>query len=255
MWIRAVSKAIIFMGWDETPHLDKAAREALIASYPLHERDSRTKGEPSLGAGAIYPVPVDDIACAPFDVPAYWARGYGLDVGWNVTAAVFGAHDRENDVVYVYDEHYRQQVEPPIHAAAIRARGEYLRGVIDPASMGSSQADGKKLFPLYGSLGLNLTAAENAVESGILEVWQRLSTGRLRIFSTCANLLKEYRFYRRNEKGLIVKSNDHALDALRYFIVSGLGFCAVPPDYLERMGFGGRPDARVLRDYDVLAEA
>src|SRR5262249_55741096 len=154
----------------------------------------------------------EEVICTPFDIPPYWARGYGLDVGWNVTAAVFGAHDRESDVVYIYDEHYRQQAEPAIHAEAIRARGRWLRGVIDPASAGASQADGRRLYPIYESLGLQLSPAENAVESGLLEVWQRLSTGRLRIFATCQNLLKEYRIYRRDEKGRIVKSNDHALD-------------------------------------------
>jgi hypothetical protein len=35
------------------------------------------------------------------------------------------------------------------------------------------------------------------------------------------NWLGEFRVYRRDEKGHIVKQNDHLMDATRYFIVSG----------------------------------
>ena len=41
----------------------------------------------------------------PFQVPSYWKRLAGLDVGFNVTAAVFIAHDTQNDVVYVAPHH------------------------------------------------------------------------------------------------------------------------------------------------------
>jgi hypothetical protein len=75
---------------------------------------------------------------------------------------------------------------------------------------------------LYLDLGLDLETAVNAVEAGILEVWQRLSTGRLKIFKSCQNTLAEFRLYRRDEKGRIVKVSDHLMDALRYLIMSGL---------------------------------
>ncbi len=52
------------------------------------------------------------------------------------TAAVWGAWDRDDDVLYVYSEHYRGQAEPVIHAESIRSRGQWIPGVIDPASRG-----------------------------------------------------------------------------------------------------------------------
>ena len=64
--------------------------------------------------------------------------------------------------------------------------------------------------------------ADNSVEAGILKVWEYLSTGRLKIFSNCVNLVKELRIYRRDEKGRIVKANDHLCDCLRYLTLSGL---------------------------------
>jgi len=42
-------------------------------------------------------------------------------------------------------------------------------------------------------------------------------------------LLREYRFYRRDEDGKIIKANDHALDALRYGVVTGLNIAKVRP--------------------------
>lgn len=242
--------------WNDAPHLSEAAKAELWASIPPYQRDARSKGIPQLGSGAIYPVPESDIICDPFDIPTYWPRGYGMDVGWNRTAAVFGAHDREADIVYLYSEHYRGQAEPAVHAAAIRARaGDWMMGTIDPASRGRGQKDGQQLFQNYCDLGLMLIPAENGVEAGLFDVWQRLSTGRLRVFKTCQNWLGEYRLYRRDEKGAVVKTNDHAMDATRYFIVSGLPLCKVAPDYIARSGLPIRNTGRQLVDADPMAGA
>lgn len=245
-----MSKHVTFMSWGETPHLDKSAQDALLASYPPFERDARTKGIPQLGAGAIYPVPESEVICAPFDVPAWWPRVYGLDVGWNRTAAVWAAIDRETDIAYLYSEHYRAQAEPSVHAEAIRARGEWMPGVIDPASRGRGQADGQQLLQSYTDLGLHLMLADNGVETGLLEVWQRLSTGRLRVFSNLNNWLHEYRSYHRDEKGKVVKQLDHLMDATRYLCVSGIGAAQLDPAYLDKLGISA---GRVVSDYDPLA--
>lgn len=223
------SRYMVQAGWDDVPHLDARAKDELLASTPHHLRDARSKGTPSLGSGAIYPIAESELTCAPFALPAYWPRCYAMDVGWNRTAAVWGAWDRSVDVVYLYTEHYRGQAEPAIHADAIKARGAWVPGVIDPASRGRSQQDGAQLIEMYRALGLDIEPADNAVESGIYEVWQRLSSGRLKVFTTMTNWLAEYRLYRRDEKGRIVKAHDHLMDATRYLIKSGLGRAIVQP--------------------------
>lgn len=245
-------KKAIFMGWADTPHLDKSAQESLMASYSPHERDARTKGIPQLGSGAIYPIPESEILVKPFDIPAYWPRGYGMDVGWNKTAAIWGAHDRDADIVYLTSEHYRGNAEPSVHADAIRARGNWMQGVIDPASLASSQKDGTRLLPIYQSLGLNLATAENSRESGLLEVYQRLSSGRLRIFDNLQNWLMEYRLYRRDDKGAVVKERDHLMDATRYLVVSGIANFTLDPNYLDRLGHRNRG---VIHEYDPNSDA
>lgn len=216
-------------GWDDVPHLSQADKDEMFAKLAPHQRDARTKGIPSLGSGAIYPVPESEIVVPDFALPDHYRRAYGLDVGWNRTAAVWGAHDLDTDVAYLYAEHYRGQAEPSIHADAIKARGDWIYGAIDPASRGRSQKDGEQLMQTYTDLGLSIYPAINAVESGIYDTWQRLSTGRLKVFKSLQNWLSEYRQYRRDEKGRIVKQNDHLMDATRYYVKSGMDLGRVMP--------------------------
>jgi len=224
-----MSRAVITAGWDDVPHLSQQQKDELLASLPPHQREARSKGVPTMGAGAIYPILEGDIICDPFEIPKHWALAYGMDVGWKCTASVWGALDRDSDVLYLYSEHYRGQAEPSIHAESIKGRGDWIKGAIDPASRASGQKDGENLMDTYESLGLNLTKADNAVEAGILEVYQRLSSGKLKVFSTLQNWLKEYRIYRRDEKGKIVKQNDHIMDATRYLVMTGLSIASTKP--------------------------
>lgn len=216
------SKFVVMATWDDAPHLSDEVKKELWNSIPPFQRDARSKGVPQLGAGAIYPVPESDFVVDDFQIPDHWPRAYGMDVGWNRTANAFGALDRESDTLYIYNEHYRGQAEPSIHVEAIKARGAWIPGVIDPASRGRTQRDGQQLLQDYIDLGLDLEVAFNGVESGLYEVWQRLSTGRLKVFRSCQNWLSEYRLYRRDEKGAVVKSNDHIMDATRYLVMSGI---------------------------------
>jgi phage terminase large subunit-like protein len=224
------TKFIVMCTWDDVPHLTpKMRRSELWASIPPYQRDARSKGIPQLGSGAIYPVPESDLLCDAFQIPIHWPRGYGMDVGWNFTAAVWGAHDRENDVLYVNHAYKRSQAEPSVHAHGIKAAGDWLPGFIDPASRGRGQKDGSQLFTDYCQLGLKLSLADNGVESGLYSVWNRMSTGRLKVFRTLSGWLEEFRLYRRDQFGKVVKENDHLMDATRYLESRIAAFNVEPP--------------------------
>lgn len=222
------SKYVVMATWDDAPHLDDKVKKELWASIPPFQRDARSKGIPQLGAGAIYPVPESDLLVDPFTIPVFWPRAYGMDVGWNCTAAVWGAHDRENDVLYLTNEYRRSQAEPSVNVHGIKAPGDWIPGFIDPASRGRGQADGKQLFQDYCQLGLKLDLADNGVEAGLYSVWNRMATGRLKVFRSMSNWLQEFRLYRRDAKGNVVKENDHEMDATRY-LESRIGGFAVKP--------------------------
>lgn len=209
-------KYVVMATWDDAPHLSEESKKDLWASIPAYQRDARSKGVPQLGSGAIFPVPESDFSVDPFEIPKHWPRGYGMDVGWNFTAAAFGALDRENDILYLTSAYKRSQAEPSVHVTGIKAPGAWLPGFIDPASRGRSQKDGSQLCEDYRALGLNLSFADNAVESGLYSVWERMSTGRLKVFKSLGEWFTEFRLYRRDERGKVVKENDHLMDATRY---------------------------------------
>ena len=208
--------------WDDVPHLSEEWKAQALAAYAAHERAARTKGIPSLGSGAIYPFSDDDLIVPDFRIPEWWPKCYGLDVGWNRTAAVWGAKNPDTGCVYIYAEYYKGQEVVPVHASAIKGRGSWIVGAIDPASEGRGQADGVRLIDLYTREGLNLILADNSVEAGIQAVSNLMSSDRLKIFASCTSVISEKRVYRRDEKGHIVKKNDHAMDAMRYMVMSGL---------------------------------
>ncbi len=210
--------ALTIATWDDAPHLTDKDKTELMASLPPHQRDARSKGVPALGSGAVFQIPEADITCPPFDIPPHFKRLYGFDVGWNNTACAWGAFDAETDTIYITHTYKRGQAEPAVHAQAIKQRGDWILGAIDPASRGRAQKDGEQLIQLYREQGLELMLADNAVEAGIFDMYERMSTGRLKVFSTCAEFFGEYRLYRRDEKGKIVKQNDHVMDSSRYMV-------------------------------------
>lgn len=246
-----MSRATVSATWDDVPHLTEEQKKAQWDSALPHEREARAKGIPALGAGKIYPVEEDALLVDPFEMPRYWPRAYALDVGWNRTAALWGAWDRDSDTVYLYSEYYAGQQPPSVHASAIRSRGDWIVGAIDPASAGANQKDGTRLIDEYLNEGLNIVPADNAVEAGIFACYQRMTRGGLKVFKTLPNWLTEFRTYRRVEKSnelgtrtTIVKKNDHLMDAMRYLIMTGMQHAMIEPDEqfeMERdMMAGGR---------------
>lgn len=238
-------KWFIQAGWKHVPHLDEEQKRALLATTPPYQVQARTEGEPMLGAGAIYPIAEADITCDLFAIPDTWRKVYGMDVGWNRTAVIWAAEDPGSGVLYLYDEHYQSEGAPVIHAQGIKARGEWIRGVIDPAARGRGQKDGSVLLQDYQDLGLKLETALNAVDTGITEVWTLLVEGRLKVMGAkCQNWIRECRKYHRDEKGKIVKANDHLMDATRYLVVSGRDHLRVKPKaahgYTGQQGSGAQ---------------
>lgn len=221
-----MAKAIVMAGWDDAPHLGEEEKTELLASCEPHLRESRSLGIPNLGSGAVFDVPVADFVIDPIKIKPWFKRCYGMDVGWNWTAVVWGALDPDTDVLYLYDCYKREKEKPEVHASAIKRRDPSrtkLVGAIDPAARGRSQVDGTQLIKLYRNEGLKLVPADNTVESTIYEIWSRLSTGRLKVVGgAMTQWINEYRMYRRDGQGKIVKKDDHLMDATRYLAITGL---------------------------------
>lgn len=221
---------VVNAGWDDAPHLTTEMKTAMLLRIPAFQRDARSKGLPQLGAGLIYPLAEDDYLVDDFEIPKHWLRAYGMDVGWAWTANVWGVYNPDNETTYLYHEYKRGEAEPSIHAEAIRAPGEWIHGVIDTSANGRNPEDGGRLIDSYRGRGLKLTNADKSVSTGLYECWDRLSTGRLKIFRSLTQTRREIKNYARDEKGRVIKINDHLMDAMRYLIMSGRPVAkAVPP--------------------------
>jgi hypothetical protein len=175
----------------------------------------------------IYPGPDSAIIVPEFKIPEHWPRAYGLDIRWNTAAVIWGARDPQSDALYLYSE-YMAEADPAIHAAAIRSRGDWIHGLIDPAADGRDRQDGYRLIQMYRKLGLHLESVNNPLESGILQVGQRVASGRLKVLPSLVKYLEERRLYRRDEHGHIVMGRDHLQDATRC-LVSGVSLMRPRP--------------------------
>jgi len=235
------SKALVQAGWEDAPHLSADEINRLKQSLRPYEVEARSKGIPALGRGKVFPVPEEDIFIPPFEIPSHLARVYGLDFGWsNPTACVWAAYDRDNDIVYIYDCYTASEQPPAVHASAIRARGDWMHGVCDPAGQSANPMDGDSLMEVYARNGLKLTKADNAVEAGLMQMLERMQQGKLKVFNTLEAWKHEFRLYQRDEQGRIVKRHDHLLDATRYVITSGLALAK---------GEGAKPFTRPASDW------
>jgi phage terminase large subunit-like protein len=215
--------------WDNVPHITPEKIEIYKGRFPAHEMKARRWGIPKMGSGAIFTTDFDEVlSCKPFKIPDFWPRAYGMDFGWSPhpTAVVWGAWDRENDIVYLYSEHRMKEELPAIHASAIDMRGKWIRGNSETA--GTNASDGKRMIDIYKGLGLKLIKANKQdQESNIYRMRQRVETGHLKVFNTLQMWREEYESYHRNE-GKIDKSFDDLMDATLYLLSNMTTFKTKP---------------------------
>jgi hypothetical protein len=237
------SRYVVTATMSDVPHLTAEAREAILKSTPLHQRNARETGVPSLGAGKIYPIDEELITVKDFDIPAWYPRAYGMDTGFKATAAAWIAYNLETGIGYIYDTYKRggpaggtgyddpamvDNTEPILHAEAIKARGDWMQGVADAAAI--RPTDGKQYLHIYQNLGLKLELPDKrSLEANILAVWTALTNGKLKIFKSCLAWFDEYRIYRRDENGQVVHANDHIMNATQYIVKAGLRVAKIKP--------------------------
>lgn len=241
---RPSGKHLTIQTVDDVPHISQQKKDEMYNLYHPHVREARLRGIPSLGAGAIYPIPKSEWVINDIEIPKHYKKIYGLDVGWNWTAAVFMAINPEDGTVIVYSEHKMSETEPTGHAEVIRSRGLWIPGAIDSAANGRGQDGGEALINQYRALGLNVNNAIKSVEAGIYAVWTGLKSGHIKVFASCQKTILEMENYRRDEKGKIVKKEDHLCDALRYaYMTRELAKQQIPPTN------GGMIDQRFRNQY------
>ncbi|UQY83673.1 terminase large subunit domain-containing protein [Ralstonia pseudosolanacearum] len=233
----------VTMTIDDAAHITPEDRARIIAGYAPHEREARVKGIPMLGSGRVFPVAEEMITEEAFAIPKYWPRIVGLDFGWDhPTAAVWIAWDRDADVVHITDAYRVREQTVIVHAASIKARSgraaDWMPVAWPHDGMQADKGSGETLSRQYKNQGLRMldTHAQhpdggNSVEAGVMDMLDRMQTGRLKVASHLADWFEEFRLYHR-DNGKLVKEYDDLLSATRYALMM-LRSARTQPDYSQ----------------------
>lgn len=249
--------AFISMTIFDVTHYSKEKMAEIVAKYPAHERDARTKGIPSLGSGRIFPLSDEQISVEPFNIPDLWPRINGIDFGWDHPSAnSWLAWDRDTDTIYVYDALRVREQTPVQQAPAIIAKGDWIPVAWPHDGLQHDKGSGEQLAEQYRKAGVNMLweraqypeisgqdekVSRSSVEAGLMDMLTRMQTGKLKVFSHLDDWFQEFRMYHRKD-GKIVKERDDLMAATRYAMMM-LRFAECPPAPsrdIDRKGYDWR---------------
>ncbi|MDD4816068.1 MAG: hypothetical protein PHQ62_02915, partial [Clostridia bacterium] len=181
----------------------------------------------------------------PFDVPHEWYEKISIDPGLkNPLSAHWYATDFDGNV-FVVAEHYEAGKSVEYHSNAIKNICERLgwqkgfNGKIDAlidSAAGQRTLNGtKSVVELFFDFGINCNTKVNKdLFSGINRVKSFLKNAqgesKLYIFKNCVNLIREIKGYFWGNDDLPTKKDDHALDELRYYIMTKQNIKPIKPE-------------------------
>ena len=215
----------VTMEWADNPYIPKDEVLRLTQTMSEEELEARRYGEFDENVNVI----------DPFDVPASWQENISIDPGLkNPLSCHWYAVDFDGNV-YVIAEHYESGRNIDYHADRIKAisdglnwhRGRFgkLEAIIDSAATQVTLASSRSVVDLFYDNDILVSPKVNKdLFAGISRVKSYLKNSkgesRLFIFRNCVNLIREIKGYRWGDKDAPIKKDDHALDELRYFIMT-----------------------------------
>jgi len=226
----------IFMEWGDNPYLDKTEVDILTRTMTVQELDSRRYGKFINLGGMVYSEFDQNIhVIQPFDVPKEWYNNISIDPGLNNPLSCHWYAVDYDEIVYVIAEHYHAGKDIVYHSNQIKdicdslgwhkdCSGRYS-ALIDSAANQRTLASSKNVADLFFDNGIAVNTKVNKdLFAGINTVKRYLSNSQNRpqifIFSNCVNLIREFKSYWWGKGDVPQKKDDHALDELRYFLMS-----------------------------------
>jgi len=133
-----------------------------------------------------------------------------------------GAIHRHADVIYLTKTYRQRESTPVSHAAAVKPWGKWIPVAWPHDGYQHDKGSGQGLAALYREQGLNLLHDHathedggNGLEAGVMEMLDRMQTGRWKVFRHLEDWMAEFRMYHRAD-GKIVKERDDLISASRY---------------------------------------
>ncbi len=211
--------------WDdlEPRIMSDEQKQRTYFSLPAHEREMRSKGIPMLGGALVFPVVESEIKVTDFLVPGHWKQILGIDFGISHPfAAAKVAWDAEEDIMYLIAGWKKPDVLPAVHLSKLKSFGSPALKVVYPHDGDSREkGSGELLIDIYKKEGLeNFVQFRNDDgsiyrEPGILDMLNRMESGRFKVFASVIDFFYEMRLYHRKD-GTIVDANDDLISATRY---------------------------------------
>ena len=225
-----------FMEWADNPYLDEGEIAALESCLDEQTLQARRYGRFASLEGLVYPEFDERVhVIAPFRVPTEWQDTISIDPGLhNPLSAHWYAVDFDGNV-YVIAEHFEAGRDVDYHAQRIKDislslgwktdyRGR-ISALIDSAAKQKTLSSVKSVVDLFYERDILVNAdVEKELFSGIARVksYLRQDNGlpNLYIFEGCVNLIRELKGYYWGNGDVPKKVDDHALDELRYYLMS-----------------------------------
>ena len=224
-----------FMTWQDNPFLASVEIQKLYDCMSKDELESRCYGKFVGHSGGVYNEFDENLhVIEPFAVPYEWYDNISIDPGLNnPLSAHWYAVDFDGNV-YVIAEHYQAQKDIIFHSQKIKEicdnlnwhrRNGYINALIDSAASQRTLASTKSVADLFYDNGILVNTNVNKdVFSGIQRVKSYFKNAngkaRLFIFKNCTNMIREIKTYRWGDGDNPIKKDDHAVDELRYYIMS-----------------------------------
>jgi len=227
----------LFMEWADNPYLSESELKRLTSSMSEEELLARRYGKfLSSNRGMVYKEFDPSIhVIEPFDIPHEYYDQISIDPGLNnPLSAHFYAVDYDNNI-YVIAEHFEAERDVEYHARKIKEiaselgwpkrRDGKLEALIDSAANQKTLSSSKSVSELFFENGIAVNPKVNKdLFTGINRVKSYLKNAegvsKLFIFASCTNLIRELKSYYWGNGDNPVKYDDHALDELRYYIMS-----------------------------------
>ena len=151
------------------------------------------------------------------------------DYGYRNPACILFIAVDYDGIAHIYDEYYEAEKLISDHAYALKSNKFYNRAsfIADP-SIKKAERDGGSVFDTWNNdHSIWWQDANNDVRQGIDRVNELLKAKKIIVSKRCVNLIEEIGKYKwkqlkvgeeKNEYEEPVKKDDHAMDALRYFV-------------------------------------
>lgn len=212
--------AKFWLTWDDITHLKEEDKNALIKGMSEDQIRARKYGVATVGSSQIFQFQEEDYVCDDFEIPAWWPRMGGLDIGVNhPTGAVAAAYDEEADTIYFYREYQVAGKSAPDHALHLR-KWCLPSFATDRSAWQRDKASALTVASVYEDCGLKLVSAGNVAgswESSVFDIRARIREGRFFIFKSLGMLKEQMKLYRTKEDGItVVKKDDDLIDPMRY---------------------------------------